>query len=57
MAIVPVRPLLKTMVSLPLPAAQPLTAVLVFAAVIASRSTQMPEAPVSLSELTVIVLA
>jgi hypothetical protein len=44
-------------VSLPVPAAQPLVAVIVFAAVIASRKTQMPGAPISASESTVIVAA
>ena len=43
--------------SLPLPALQPLTRVWLFAAVIASRKAQMPAAPGSASELTVIVAA
>jgi hypothetical protein len=49
--------MLKFIVSLPVPAAQPFIAVIVFAAVIASRNTQMPGAPVSASELTVIAAA
>jgi hypothetical protein len=44
-------------VSWPVPAAQPLIAVLLFAAVIASRREQMPAAPGSASELTTIVAA
>ena len=48
---------LNPIVSLPLPAAQPFVAVSVFAAVIASRRTQMPGAPVSASEVTAIVAA
>jgi hypothetical protein len=55
-AIVPVT--LKLIVSLlPLPAAQPLTEVCPLAAVIASRKAQIPLAPGSARELTVIVAA
>ena len=54
-AIVPVT--LKLIVSLPLPALQPLTRVWLFAAVIASREAQIPDIPGSASELTVIVAA
>jgi len=53
--IVPTTP--NFMLSMPLPAAQPFVALMVLAAVIASRRTQMPGAPVSASELTVIVVA
>ena len=53
--IVPVT--VKLIVSLAVPAAQPFVAVFVLAAVIASRKTQMPGAPGSSSELTVIVAA
>src|SRR5262249_4569497 len=44
-------------VSLPVPATQLLVAVLLLAAVIASRSVQMPGVPISASEFTVIVAA
>src|SRR6516165_9625127 len=53
--IVPVT--LNRIVSLPVPAVQPFVAVLVFAAVIASRKAQIPFAPGSASELTTIVAA
>ena len=53
--IVPVT--LKLIVSLPVPAAQAFVAVLVLAAVIASRSTHTPLLPASASELTKIVAA
>ena len=55
--IVPVTRGEKLIVSLPLPAAQPFVAVIVFAAVIASRRTQRRGAPVSANESTVIVAA
>ena len=48
---------LKLMVSLPLPALQPLTRAWLLAAVMASRKAQMPGAPGSASELTTIVAA
>ena len=56
-AMVPVRPGANTMLSVPLPAAHPLVAVMLLAAVIASRRTQIPVAPVSLRLVTVMVLA
>jgi hypothetical protein len=53
--IVPVT--LNRIVSSPVPAAQPFVAVIVFAAVIASRKAQIPAAPGSASELTTILAA
>jgi hypothetical protein len=55
--IVPVMRGRKLIVSLRLPAAQPFVAVFVFAAVMASRRAQIPGAPGSASELTVLVAA
>jgi hypothetical protein len=53
--IVPVT--LNLIVSLPVPAGHPFVAVMVFAAVIASRNAHMPGAPGSAGELTVMVAA
>jgi hypothetical protein len=52
---VPVR--LNWIVSSPVPATHPFVAVMLLAAVIASRRTQTPGAPVSANESTVIVAA
>lgn len=54
---VPVMRGRKLIVSVQPPAAQPFVAVFVFAAVMASRRVQMPDAPGSASELTVMFAA
>ena len=56
-AMAPVRPGSNPMLSVPWPAAHPLVAVILLAAVIASRRTQMPVAPVSFRLVTVMVVA